>query len=136
MPSSRAILLGLLRFGALSATDKTHVLDAYQAHCNSAGGGPHVDEPCWEVMWSLRTHTKPGNDIADAESRQILSSVHELSARILEDEALSAAWDDRTIFNSNISLELESACKRAIARFASADVEDLPFWDLMCYTCD
>ena len=136
MPSSRAILLGLLRFGALSATDKLRVLDEYQAHCSSVGGGPHVDEPAWEVMWSLRTHTKQSDDITDAGSRKILSSVHRLSARFLEDEALSSAWDDRTVFTLPISLELESACKEAVECVASVNVEDLPFWDLMCYTCD
>jgi len=136
MPSSRAILLGLLKFGALSATEKKRVVDEYLAHCSSTGGGPHNDEPSWEAIWSLRTFTKPSDDKPELGCRQILSRVHELSDRLLKHEDLEPVWEDGTIFNMPASLELESACKEAVAHLASADVEDLPFWDLMCYTCD
>src|ERR1041384_6202983 len=136
MPSERAMLLGLLRFGALSATDKIRVLDEYQAHSDSVGGGPHVDDPCYEVMVSLWRYTFESDAVSDADSRQILSSVHGLLERILEDRELSSAWENRTIFTLPIGLELESACREAVQRLASGDVEDLPFWDLMCYTCD
>jgi len=97
MPSERAILLGLLRFGALSAAEKVRALDEYQAHSDSVGGGAHVDEPGWEVIWSLRIYTKPNDDITDTGIRRVLSRVHELSDRLLQDEILSSAWDDRTI---------------------------------------
>ena len=136
MPSERAILLALLRFGALSATEKIRVLDEYQAHSDSVGGGPHVDDPCYEVMVSLHNYTSESDAVSDAGSRQILSCIHGLLDRIFEDRELSSACDNRTIFDLAICLELESACKKAVARLASADVEDLPFWDLMCYTCD
>lgn len=136
MPSSRAILLSLLRFGALSATDKIRVLNEYQAHCDSTGGGPHNDEPGWEAIWSLRTYTKPSDDFADTKCSQTLSRVHELSDRLLKHEDLEPVWDDGTIFTLPISLELESVCKSAIECLASVDIEDLPFLDLMCYTCD
>ena len=63
-------------------------------------------------------------------------AVHELSDRLLKHEDLEPVWEDGTIFNLPASLELELACKEAVARLASADVEDLPFWDLMCFTCD
>lgn len=136
MPSSRAILLGLLKFGALSVTEKKRVVDEYLAHCSSTGGGPHNDDLSWEAIWSLRTYTKPSVDITDPAGRQLLSNVHELSDRLLKHEDLEPVWNEDAIFVLPVSLELESACKEAVAYLTSADVEDLPFGDLMCYTCD
>jgi len=53
MPSDLAILLGLLRYGALPAAEKVRVLGDYQARSDSSGGGPHIWNPSVEVIESL-----------------------------------------------------------------------------------
>jgi hypothetical protein len=136
MPSERAILLGLLRFGALSAADKIQVLDDYQAHSDSVGGGPHVWNPCVEVIESLWKCSGGCDDSITEESRQLLSQVHGLTDRILEETELYSALTSRTVFSLPIGQELALRCKQAVERLSEADIEELPFWDLMCYTCD
>ena len=137
MPSKCAILLGLLRFGALNAADKMRVLSEYQAYSDSVGGGPHVEDPCFEVIESLRSYsTFASDEVVDAECRQILSRIRELLDRVFEDPELWSALTQRTVFSLPIGLELESVCKGAVACLAAAGIEDLPFWEVMCYTCD
>jgi len=139
MPSDLAVTLGLLRFGALPASEKIRVLDDYQARSDSSGGGPHVWNPSVEVIESLWSFTTAyasetsGDGACRAEDRQLLSEIARLAESILDHQP---ALVDRSVFQTPTGQTLTSLCTEAVARLASDGVEELPFWDLMCYTCD
>jgi hypothetical protein len=140
MPSDLAITLALLRFGALSATEKLRVLDEYQARSDAGPGGPHVWNPCVEVIESLWRDT---NMCANETSFKDCFSKEE---RLLLDEIASLAWlmltehysalVERSVFQTPIGQQLSSLCEKALVRLSLPSEEVLPFWDLMCYTCD
>lgn len=140
MPSDLAITLGLLRFGALHAPEKLQVLDDYQARCDAEGGGPHVSNPCVEVIESLWQDTNCcANEVGclerfSVEERRILGEIATLAKRILLEH--HPALVDRSVFQTPIGQQLSSLCEQAAMRLSSAGEEVLPFWDLMCHTCD
>jgi hypothetical protein len=139
MPSDLAIILGLLRFGALSAPEKIAVLDEYQARSNSAGGGPHVWNPCVEVIESLWQYANSCAEetfydgIFRAEDRRLLGEIATVASSMLDHQQ---ALVDHSAFQTPTGQKLSSLCGEAVARLASDNIEKLPFWDLMCYTCD
>jgi len=140
MPSDLAITLGLLRFGALEAPDKLLVLEAYQARSDAQGGGPHVWNPCVEVIESLWQFTNSsanevcGPEKFSAEERCFLGEIATLTRRILHEHY--PALVDRSVFQTPIGQQLSSLCKHALARLPPTGEETLLFWDLMCHTCD
>jgi hypothetical protein len=139
MPSDLAITLGLLRFGALPVSEKMRVLDDYQARSNSSGGGPHVWNPCVEVIESLWRDTNAcANEtsydgVFKTEDRQLLREIAALAWSMLDHQP---ALVDRSAFHTPAGQELSSLCTDAVTRLASDAAEELAFWDLMCHTCD
>ena len=139
MPSDRSILLGLLRFGALPVPEKVRALSEYQVRSDSAGGGPHVWNPSVEVIESLwRTsntfaYESSHDGVFTVEDRERLGKISKLAWSLLD---YQPALVDHSAFQMPLAQELASLCTEAVSRLESADVEYLPFWDLMCYTCD
>jgi hypothetical protein len=88
MPSELAITLALLRFGGLDAPEKLRVLDDYQKRSDAEpAGGPHVWNPCVEVIESLWQDTNScAHEVAfqDKFSREDRKLLGEIAA---------VAWD-------------------------------------------
>jgi hypothetical protein len=139
MPSRLAETLGLLRFGALPSSEKLRVLDDYLARCDREHGGPHVWNPCVEVIESLWSYTNTYasetefDGVFRTEDRQLLGEIATLCVSILDHQAVLV---DRSFFGTPADQALSSLCAEVVTRLASSAEEELPFWDLMCYTCD
>src|SRR6266404_6119848 len=121
MPSDLAITLGLLRFAALEAPEKLRVLDDYQERCDSErAGGPHVWNPCVEVIESLWHDT---NSCADEtafqdkftqEDRKLLREIAAVTWEILEKHYSELV--SRSVFQSPVGRQLSSLCAKALTR--------------------
>lgn len=139
MPSNLAVTLGLLRFGALPASEKLRVLGDYQARCDSSGGHPHVWNPSVEVIESLWSFTTSGASETNggigckAEDRALLREIAGVAENLLADQC---ALVDGSAFQTPDGQTLSVLCAKAVSRLGSDGVEELSFWDLLCHTCD
>jgi hypothetical protein len=131
MPSERQILFALLRFGAASPEEKTRVMVDYLENSRIRGGGPHVWNPDVEVVESLWTY--PCRYAESEAEKAIGEEIEQVADSLLENQD---ALVDRSAFSAPLGLELKAACAKLLTVCGPEKEEALPFWDLMCHTCD
>ena len=131
MPTERQILYGLLRFGAAEPKEKARIMSEYLAMSRTRGGGPHVWNPDVEIVESLSRVSRfaTGDKAADV----ALASIQRDAEVLLE---VQTAIVDRSAFASPQGIALQGKCGEALIVLGPEQENALPFFDLMCHTCD
>jgi hypothetical protein len=131
MPTERQILYSLLRFGAATPDEKTQTMLEYLETSTKLGGGPHVWNPDVEIIESL--YSMPRRLAESEEVAEGLKVIEYLAARLLDEQSTIV---DRSAYRSPLGGALQSKCIEALATLGPEKEQPLPFFELMCQTCD
>jgi len=127
MPTRLQILRALLSFGAAEASEKSRVLDEYQAHSDAVKAGPHVWSPTFEVIEALQSYVKFCADEPSFgdKGRRLLEDISATTDRMAG--APETEFADRSVFRSALGEQLCSLCRLAMTELRLPEDEVLPF---------
>jgi hypothetical protein len=143
--SEMSLFVGLLRFGAMDASEKLRAFEKYDEQCalcpqlEGVITTPHLWNPSVEVMeqlWSFTNscaHETFYEAVFKEEDRRLFGEITTVLDHILRDHHSSV--EDRSIFKTPLCHQLSLLCAEAVTRLSSVNVEKISFWDLMCYSC-